>query len=156
MAMNFGACRFGFWWVHVNWNRDAIFRVRFLSSGDERAVPAAIRRYLRGIPTDLTVLPTMAIDESTPFASIYQAVRGIPYGKTATYGEIAETVGTSARVVGMAMRRNPTPLIVPCHRVVSQNGIGGFSPSVELKIALLALERGKNEIIEKKNTEYRN
>ncbi|MDD3621634.1 MAG: MGMT family protein, partial [Methanofollis sp.] len=42
-----------------------------------------------------------------------------------------------------AMRLNPTPLIVPCHRVVAKDGLGGFSPSPELKQALLSMERGK-------------
>ncbi len=50
-------------------------------------------------------------------------------------------VGTSPRVVGRAMANNPTPLVVPCHRIVAAHGIGGFSPAVEIKEALLAMER---------------
>jgi methylated-DNA-[protein]-cysteine S-methyltransferase len=72
---------------------------------------------------------------------IYRAVRDVPYGKTATYGEIAVKVSTSPRVVGQAMARNPTPLVIPCHRIVAAHGIGGFSPSVEIKEALLAMEK---------------
>ena len=68
-------------------------------------------------------------------------VREIPRGKTATYGEIARRVGTSPRVVGQAMARNPTPLVIPCHRVVAADGIGGFSPSVEIKEAPAAMEK---------------
>ena len=69
--------------------------------------------------------------------------REIPYGSTVTYGEIAREVGTSPRAVGQAMARNPTPLVIPCHRVVAADGIGGFSPSVEIKEALLAMEKAK-------------
>jgi methylated-DNA-[protein]-cysteine S-methyltransferase len=58
-----------------------------------------------------------------------------------TYGEIARLAGTGPRVVGQAMARNPTPLVIPCHRVVAAKGIGGFSPSIEIKEALLALEK---------------
>jgi methylated-DNA-[protein]-cysteine S-methyltransferase len=75
------------------------------------------------------------------YSRIYRVVRDVPYGKTATYGEIAEKVSTSPRVVGQAMARNPTPLVIPCHRIVAANGIGGFSPSVEIKEALLAMEK---------------
>jgi methylated-DNA-[protein]-cysteine S-methyltransferase len=74
-------------------------------------------------------------------AVISRAVRKVGYGETATYGEIAEAVGTSPRAVGQAMARNPTPLVIPCHRIVSKNGLGGFTPSVEIKRELLAMER---------------
>ena len=60
---------------------------------------------------------------------------------TATYGEIAARVGTSPRVVGQAMARNPTPLIIPCHRIVAVKGIGGFTPPLEIKRDLLAMEK---------------
>src|SRR4051794_23397149 len=51
----------------------------------------------------------------------------VPYGETATYGEVAELAGRpgAARAVGTAMARCPTPLFVPCHRVVAANRIGG-------------------------------
>jgi methylated-DNA-[protein]-cysteine S-methyltransferase len=65
----------------------------------------------------------------------------IGYGTTATYGEIAETAGTVPRVVGQAMARNPTPLVIPCHRVVGKHGIGGFTPSIEIKETLLRIEK---------------
>ena|SRR5690242_20013092 len=70
----------------------------------------------------------------------------IPYGETATYGEVAELAGRpgAARAVGTAMARCPVPLFVPCHRVVAANGIGGYgggADGVALKRALLARER---------------
>jgi methylated-DNA-[protein]-cysteine S-methyltransferase len=77
-------------------------------------------------------------------------VREIPYGSRATYGQIAATVGTSPRVVGRAMAQNPTPLVVPCHRVVAAHGLGGFSPAVEIKEHLLAMEENSIRAQKKK------
>lgn len=69
----------------------------------------------------------------------------IPIGETATYSFLARTIHSSARAVGNACRDNPYPLIVPCHRVVSVNGLGGYSGQTEgdlmaIKIKLLRIE----------------
>jgi methylated-DNA-[protein]-cysteine S-methyltransferase len=90
---------------------------------------------------DLSGLRTVACEGDTVSSRIYRAVREIPYGSTATYGDIARIVGTSPRAVGRAMAHNPTPLVVPCHRVVAANGIGGFTPAPEIKEHLLLLEK---------------
>jgi len=58
---------------------------------------------------------------------VWRALRMIPPGKTITYGDLAERLGTGARAVGNACRKNPVPIIVPCHRVVAQHGLGGFA-----------------------------
>ncbi|NMB79927.1 MAG: MGMT family protein, partial [Methanomicrobiales archaeon] len=95
-----------------------------------------------------TMLPTIAIHEGTVYGRIYSAVRQIPYGSTATYGEIARIAMTSPRVVGQAMARNPTPLVIPCHRVVAADGIGGFSPEIEIKEQLLLMEKkGRQKLL---------
>jgi methylated-DNA-[protein]-cysteine S-methyltransferase len=66
--------------------------------------------------------------QGTPFQrKVWQALREIPLGQVMTYGELAEQLGSSPRAVGGACRNNPVPLIIPCHRVISKNGIGGFS-----------------------------
>ena len=72
--------------------------------------------------------------------SVLEIVKEIPYGNTRTYSDIAKKLNTSPRAVGQALKRNPIPVIIPCHRVVAKNGIGGFSYGVELKKALLKLE----------------
>ncbi len=59
--------------------------------------------------------------------SVWKELRKIPLGETRTYGEIAKKLNSSPRAVGNACRKNPVPIIVPCHRVVSANGIGGFA-----------------------------
>jgi len=78
--------------------------------------------------------------------AVYRAAAEIPYASTASYGEIARRIGRpgAARAVGMAMSRNPVPVVVPCHRVVKTNGgLGGFSArgGVATKERLLAFER---------------
>ena len=72
--------------------------------------------------------------------AVWQILLQIPYGQTTTYGEIAKIVGTGPRVVGMAMKRNMTPILIPCHRVVAVNGLGGYSPDISIKKDLLAFE----------------
>ncbi|MGE5544761.1 MAG: methylated-DNA--[protein]-cysteine S-methyltransferase [Bacillota bacterium] len=73
----------------------------------------------------------------------------IPYGAVQTYGMLAQNAGCSrgSRAVGQALKRNPLPIIIPCHRVVAAGGLGGFSApgGLETKKALLKLEgHGKN------------
>ncbi|NLA37959.1 MAG: methylated-DNA--[protein]-cysteine S-methyltransferase [Methanomicrobiales archaeon] len=141
MAIVTGSCRFGLWYVHVTWQDNLIYRVRFAREGIVGPVPREIRRYCAGLPADLSSLESIATEGETAFARIYRAVRAIPCGETRTYGEIALEVGTAPRAVGSAMARNPTPIVVPCHRVVAKTGLGGFSPDLEIKEALIAMER---------------
>ncbi|MBI3771313.1 MAG: methylated-DNA--[protein]-cysteine S-methyltransferase [Gammaproteobacteria bacterium] len=63
----------------------------------------------------------------TPFQKrVWHQLQQIPAGETRTYGELAKRMHTSPRAVGAACRSNPLPIIIPCHRVVAANGIGGF------------------------------
>lgn len=88
---------------------------------------------------DLPVKP----DGSESELKVWRAMAAIPYGETRTYGEIAKDVGVNARAVGQACGRNPIPILLPCHRVVGANGLGGFSApgGVAWKGKLLVLER---------------
>ncbi len=76
--------------------------------------------------------------------SVWAELAKIPFGQTATYGEIAARLGLpcgAARAVGGAVGRNPISLIVPCHRVVGANGrLTGYAGGIERKRWLLALE----------------
>lgn len=63
----------------------------------------------------------------TPFQQrVWQAIAAIPYGQVASYGDIAKLIGSAPRAVGQACGKNPLPIVVPCHRVVSSRGLGGF------------------------------
>ncbi|WP_332449651.1 methylated-DNA--[protein]-cysteine S-methyltransferase [Methanoculleus sp.] len=140
MAIVNGSCRFGLWHVHVAWQDDLVYRVRFAREGLNGPVPDEILRYCAGRPADLSTLQSIATEGDSVSARIYRAVRAIPCGETVTYGEIALGVGTAPRVVGSAMARNPTPIVVPCHRVVAKTGMGGFTPDLAIKKDLLAME----------------
>lgn len=109
------------------------------------AAVSALQAYFA---SDGDTLATLRLDASivSDFnAAIYRALRAVPRGETVTYGELARRVGSpgAARAVGMAMGRNPWPVIVPCHRVLaSGNKMGGFSApgGTRTKERLLALE----------------
>ncbi|MCU7905438.1 MAG: methylated-DNA--[protein]-cysteine S-methyltransferase [Candidatus Thiodiazotropha sp. (ex Epidulcina cf. delphinae)] len=58
---------------------------------------------------------------------VWKALQAIPPGRPLTYGRLAEKIGSGARAVGNACRANPCPLVIPCHRVVGVNGLGGFA-----------------------------
>ena len=139
--MNSGSCSFGLWKVAVDWEGTTVHRVRFLKTAEAGSVPVQFTKFLAGKGTDFSPLMSAAVAGDSVYARIYRAVSLIPYGETRTYGEVAEAAGTHARVVGNAMSRNPTPLIVPCHRVVGADGLGGFSPDIAIKKELLALEK---------------
>lgn len=88
------------------------------------AVIDAIEAYLEDPKLKFELEPVL---EGTPFQlRVWQVLRGIPSGSTITYGELADKIGSGARAVGNACRANPCPLVVPCHRVVGVNGLGGF------------------------------
>jgi len=76
---------------------------------------------------------------------VYRALQKVPYGQVRTYAWLAAKAGDpkAARAVGAALAKNPTPLVVPCHRIVrSDGGLGGFSAAsgVKLKQRMLELE----------------
>ncbi len=82
--------------------------------------------------------------EGTDFQlSVWNELLNIPYGRTTSYGAIASKLGNPKllRAVGRAIGTNPIPIIIPCHRVINNNGqLGGFSAGIKLKEELLELE----------------
>jgi len=107
-------------------------------------VKEALLRYFGGERVCFDFL--LDLSEHTPFKrSVYAATQGIPYGEVRTYGWISDQIGRSraTRAVGQALRCNPIPIIIPCHRVVRKDGtLGGFlsRTGVDFKIRLLQLE----------------
>lgn len=80
----------------------------------------------------------------TPFQiRVFKALQSIPYGEVKTYGEIAQIINQpkASRAVGQAISKNPVLIVVPCHRVVASQGLGGFSSGLDLKKVLLHHER---------------
>ena len=81
--------------------------------------------------------------------AFYAALCAIPFGETRTYGDLAAELGVSAQAIGQACGANPIPILIPCHRVLAANGLGGFSGrgGVEAKVALLRLEGAASLLI---------
>lgn len=110
------------------------------------AIIADLRAFLAGKPAsfDEVALDTQGITEFE--AALYAALRTVGWGETVSYGDLARRIGAdtgASRAVGAAMGRNPWPLIVPCHRVLTSDGrLGGFSApgGTRTKTALLARE----------------
>ncbi len=100
----------------------------------------AVNRILKGrAPGEL---PPLDVAAGTPFQrKVWAALRQIPAGQTASYGQLAAAVGApkAARAVGGACAANPIPFLIPCHRVIpSGGGLGGYSGGLRWKRLLLA------------------
>jgi methylated-DNA-[protein]-cysteine S-methyltransferase len=102
--------------------------------------------YFAGARTEFDIALRM---DGTDFQrQVWAALLGIPYGETASYGEIAEEIGrpTASRAVGMANGRNPLAIIVPCHRVIGSSGsLVGYGGGLDRKQTLLDLERAHHQ-----------
>ncbi len=112
-----GSCRFGLWFVRVQWNDTTIYNVRFATTGIPGNVPDLIRQYCAGQVVSPENLDSVATHEDTVYSRIYRAVRQVPYGSTTTYGEIAAIVGTSPRRAG-----NGTEPHTSCHTLSPRSG----------------------------------
>ncbi|MEX0337954.1 MAG: methylated-DNA--[protein]-cysteine S-methyltransferase [Arenibacterium sp.] len=120
-------------------------------AGDEAALleqaKSQIDAYFRGELTRFD-LP-LSVQGSELQRQVCAAMSAIPFGETRTYGEIAEELGVPAQAIGQACGGNPIPIIIPCHRVLSATGLGGFSAAggVETKVALLRHEGAASLLI---------
>lgn len=107
-----------------------------------REAKRQIERYLGG--QSHTVECPLDLSEGTPFQRrVWRVTRRIPYGQVRSYQWVASKVGGTryARAVGAALKANPVPLLVPCHRVVARDAaLGGFSGGLSVKRKLLELE----------------
>ena len=110
---------------------------------DEETLRAQLAAYGRG---DLREFDAPVNYPAGLVGDVMRLMRAIPYGETRTYGDLAADLDTSAQAVGQACGANPVPVVVPCHRVVAADGIGGFSAAdgPNLKRRLLALESGES------------
>ena len=125
--------------IGVAWSKGLASELHSESSLLQEAA-AQITAYFKGDITQFT-LPIKA--EGTEFQQqIWDEMQKIPYGQVVTYGDVAQKIGSHARAVGSACGKNPIPVIIPCHRIVGQAGLGGFSAGEgqETKLQLLKLE----------------
>ena len=141
--LELGASPAGLAWVRLSPDPDTV--VDPAGATDLLLVEAArqLDEYFAGrrlefdLPLDLDDTPTFD-------RSVYDRLLAIDYGSVATYGQVAQAIGSpgASRGVGAACNRNPLPIVVPCHRVVASDGtLGGYGGGLPMKRWLLALER---------------
>ena len=134
-------------YIEIRYN-PKLCSIRFIGSGylKEKKTHEAtfeLERYFNGEKIDFSA--EVDLSNLSPFTrKVLNETRKIRYGTTITYSKLAGNIGSAAiRAVGGALARNPIPIIIPCHRVVAKNGIGGYSAGIGIKTRLLELEKSK-------------
>jgi methylated-DNA-[protein]-cysteine S-methyltransferase len=130
--------------VRVRWHGRVVTGVELaprMSAASPTETPDWISEQLDRYCRDPTFCFTLTTQPAgTPFQRrVWQLIAAIPAGRTRTYADIAAELGSGPRAVGGACRANPYPLLVPCHRVVAVNGLGGFAGDTDGR--LLAFKR---------------
>jgi methylated-DNA-[protein]-cysteine S-methyltransferase len=116
----------------------------FICTGADRALLDWLAGYIEGASTPLPLIQGDSFQEK-----VLQTLQKIPFGKTASYSEVAALCGQpkGARAVGNSCNANPFPLLIPCHRVIRSNGeIGGFALDLEIKKRLLEFEASREDL----------
>ena len=137
--------------LRLSHRRGKLYGVDFLTDTEvgqqEMAAPGSIGRDFMTYFSDPCHYFTTPVEVlgSAFQQRLWQALRQIPPGETRTYGELAQRLGSSPRAVGNACRANPCPIIIPCHRVVAKQGLGGYAgatagPRLQIKRWLLRHE----------------
>jgi len=139
--------------IGLQFKADKLIKIAYLDKAIETTKTSLLMEQVKNKLTDYlnpesnkkTIKIATQLDVSPFQEKVLKQLQKIPYGETRSYGEIAKILNTSARAVGNACRNNPLPIIIPCHRVVAANGIGGYDGAksgklLKVKRALLALE----------------
>ena len=117
-----------------------------IERGETTGLHEAFRQLNSYLEGNLTTFSLPLAPAGTPFMrAVWQFLSTLPYGATASYRDVAVSIGNplAARAVGMANHRNPLPILIPCHRVIGKDGkLTGYRGGLRLKKMLLDLERG--------------
>ena len=105
-------------YVNARQNHSTVQQGLALEVGKQLEEYFQLRRTAFDLPIDI---------DGTPYQNrVWQALSSIAYGQCLTYGDLAKKIHSGPRAVGNACRQNPVPIIIPCHRVISKNSIGGY------------------------------
>lgn len=133
--------------IAIQYHANSICRIQFETQWENCSNPLVvltthqINEYLIGKRKTFDI--PFSLCSFTEFTTkVLLEIAKIPYGQTVTYKELAYRIGNpkAYRAVGTACGKNPIPIIIPCHRVVAGNSIGGFSSNIAIKKWLLELE----------------
>lgn len=119
--------------IGLRFNNESLAAVDFLDAEEEEVtsleIPvlqavAEIKQYCHSADHQMNIALHL---EGTDFQKrVWQAIAGIPRGEVRSYGQLAEQLKSSARAVGNACAANPVPVVIPCHRVVASDNLGGY------------------------------
>ena len=134
-------------WVTVEEIAGVVKYVHFMKNYNGKTrinhpVSLDLQRYFNGETVDFSCYD-VDLSEFTPFQQqVLTTARSIGWGNSITYSQLASLIERpkATRAVGTALSKNRVPVIIPCHRVVSKNGPGGFSYGAYVKLRLLGLE----------------
>lgn len=141
--------------IHFKFDEGFLTNIHYLGASDAQVDKRSnqtiqkVLQFLRDADTDLSQIKLKL--KGTDFQkSVWRKIAKIPLGCTETYGSLATKIGSHPRPVANALRRNPLPIIYPCHRVLSADGIGGFAGNttgemIEIKRKLLKHEGAVSE-----------
>ncbi|UCG70567.1 MAG: methylated-DNA--[protein]-cysteine S-methyltransferase [Thermoplasmata archaeon] len=138
-----------FGWITVETIDDRIKRIYFSkrrlndSSHLLIKIKSDLIRYFKGEEVDFRKYK-VDLGQYTEFGrKVLAATKKLKYGETTSYGKLAKQIGhpNAQRAVGTTLSKNNIPFVIPCHRVLGSNGIGGFTPDLNAKRRLLALEK---------------
>lgn len=136
-------------WIKLTEDQDFLVKLELLDGRIEGSQDSVLldeaekqlQAYLRG---DLQTFDLPLKFHGTDFQEkVWKVLQTIPYGQTRSYKQVAEAIGNekASRAVGGANNKNPLPILIPCHRVVSSHGrLVGYSLGLDVKKQLLALE----------------
>jgi len=141
-------------WIEISADNDAITHLYWRGVQPQRLqssplVKEAVKQLGAYFEKRLTWFDVPIAADGTGFAKdVWDVMLSIPYGQTLTYGEVATRLNAPAQAVGQACGQNPIAVIIPCHRIVGTNWLGGYSSElgVNAKEWLLDLERGQGRL----------
>ena len=115
-----------------------------MSSDLKPDIKISLSKYFAGEDVRLSDPEFLKVTEHlSPFTQqVLRATLSIPRGTTVSYSQLAVSIGrpNSVRAVASALGRNPLPILIPCHRVIARNGLGGFAFGIKMKRFLLDFE----------------
>ncbi|WP_119302597.1 methylated-DNA--[protein]-cysteine S-methyltransferase [Dongia deserti] len=141
-------------WIEVSADSDAITHLHWRGVQPQRLqsstlVKEAVKQLQAYFDKRLMQFDVPIAADGTGFArDVWDVMLSIPYGQTLTYGEVATRLNAPAQAVGQACGQNPIAIIIPCHRIVGTNWLGGYSSElgINAKEYLLDLERGQGRL----------
>ena len=141
-------------WIEVSADNEAITHlfwrgVQPACLQSSALVKEAVKQLNAYFEKRLTQFDLPIAADGTGFArDVWDIMRAIPYGQTLTYGDVAARLNAPAQAIGQACGQNPIAIVIPCHRIVGTNWLGGYSSELGLsaKQYLLDLERGQGRL----------